>query len=58
MIINYYNLIKDELINNELTKSAKNYSINRSDLNTYYNVYKTNIFLLTFKQMFDIFYIG
>ena len=58
MIINYYNLIKGELINNEIAKNAKNYSINRSDLNTCYNVYKTNLLLLTFKQMFDIFYIG
>ena len=38
--INYYNEIKDELINNEINKKVKNYSINRSDLNTYYNVGK------------------
>lgn len=36
----YYNEIKQELLNNELNKKVKNYSINRSDLNTYYNVGK------------------
>ena len=38
--MNYYNEIKQELISNEITKQVKNYSINRSDLNTYYNVGK------------------
>ena len=38
--MNYYNEIKQELINNEISKKVKNYSINRSDLNTYYNVGK------------------
>ena len=38
--MNYYNEIKTELINNEITKDVKNYSINRSDLTTYYNVGK------------------
>ena len=38
--MNYYNEIKNELINNEINKRAKNYSINKSDLNTYYNVGK------------------
>ena len=38
--MNYYNEIKKELINNETIKKVKNYSINRSDLNTYYNVGK------------------
>lgn len=38
--MNYYNEIKNELINNEITKKAKDYSKNRSDLNTYYNVGK------------------
>lgn len=38
--INYYNEIKNELINNEINKRVKNYSINKSDLNTYYNVGK------------------
>ena len=32
--------IKKELINNEITKKVKDYSKNRSDLNTYYNVGK------------------
>lgn len=38
--MNYYNEIKNELINNEINKKIKNYSINRSDLTTYYNVGK------------------
>ena len=36
--MNYYNEIKNELINNEINRKAKSYSINKSDLNTYYNV--------------------
>ena len=36
--MNYYNQIKEELINNETYKKVKDYSKNRSDLNTYYNV--------------------
>ena len=38
--MNYYTEIKNELINNEINKKVKNYSINKSDLNTYYNVGK------------------
>ena len=38
--MNYYEEIKNELINNEINRKIKNYSINRSDLNTYYNVGK------------------
>ena len=38
--MNYYNEIRKELINNEINRKVKNYSINRSDLNTYYNVGK------------------
>lgn len=38
--MNYYNEIKNELINNEVYKKAKDYSKNRNDLNTYYNVGK------------------
>ena len=38
--MNYYEEIKTELINNEITKRVKDYSKNRSDLNTYYNVGK------------------
>ena len=38
--MNYYNEIKQELLNNEINKKVKNYSINKSDLNTYYNVGK------------------
>ena len=37
---NYYKEIKDLLINNEVYKKAKDYSKNKSDLNTYYNVGK------------------
>jgi len=38
--MNYYNEIKTELVNNEVYKKAKDYSKNKSDLNTYYNVGK------------------
>ena len=38
--MNYYNEIKIELINNEITKKVKDYSKNRRDLTTYYNVGK------------------
>ena len=38
--MNYYNEIKNELINNEITKKVKDYSKNRNDLSTYYNVGK------------------
>ena len=38
--MNYYNEIKNELINNEINRKVKEYSINKSDLNTYYNVGK------------------
>ena len=38
--MNYYNEIKQELINNEITKRIKDYSKNKSDLNTYYKVGK------------------
>ena len=38
--MNYYREIKEELINNEITKRVKDYSKNRNYLNTYYNVGK------------------
>ena len=38
--MNYYNEIKNELINNEINKKVKSYSINKGDLSTYYNVGK------------------
>ena len=38
--MNYYNEIKNKLINNEINRKIKNYSINKSDLDTYYNVGK------------------
>ena len=38
--MDYYSQIKDELVNNEVYKTVKDYSKNRSDLQTYYNVGK------------------
>ena len=38
--MDYYNNIKNELINNEITKRIKDYSKNKSDLETYYKVGK------------------
>lgn len=38
--MDYYKNIKQELINNEINKKVKNYSINRIDLTAYYNVGK------------------
>ena len=38
--MNYYDEIKNELINNEVYKKVKDYSKNRNDLITYYNVGK------------------
>lgn len=38
--MNYYNEIKKELVDNEINKRVKSYSINKSDLSTYYKVGK------------------
>ena len=38
--MNYYEEIKKELINNEIYKKVKDYSKNRNDLMTYYNIGK------------------
>ena len=38
--INYYNEIKNKLINNEVKRKIKDYSINKSNLDTYYEVGK------------------
>ena len=38
--MNYYNKIKNELINNDVYKKVKDYSKNKNELNTYYNVGK------------------
>ena len=38
--MDYYNEIKTEILNNEITKRVKDYSKNKSDLTTYYNVGK------------------
>ena len=39
-ILNYYNEIKNRLIDNEVYKKVKDYSKNKNDLDTYYNVGK------------------
>ena len=38
--MNYYTEIKEQLINNEIYKLGKDYSKNKNDLETYYNVGK------------------
>ena len=38
--MNYYNEIKNEQINNEVYKRVKDYSKNKNELSTYYNVGK------------------
>ena len=38
--MNYYNEIKKELVDNEINKRVKSYSINKRDLSTYYKVGK------------------
>ena len=38
--MNYYKEIKNELINNEVYKRVKDYSKNKNELSTYYNVGK------------------
>ena len=38
--MNYYDEIKNVLVNNEINRTIKNYSINKSNLNAYYNVGK------------------
>ena len=38
--MNYYNEIKEEILNNEIIKKVKDYSKNKSDLETYYKVGK------------------
>ena len=38
--MNYYNEIKTQILNNEITQKVKDYSKNKSDLATYYNVGK------------------
>ena len=57
--MNYYKEIKNELINNEITKKIKDYSKNRSDLTTYYNVGKLlgevgNIIFSKSQSMIDL----
>ena len=37
----YYETIKEEILNNEITRKVKDYSKNRSDLRTYANIGKT-----------------
>ena len=38
--MDYYSRIKKELINNEVYKKVKDYSKNKSDIDTYYEVGK------------------
>ena len=38
--MDYYVEIKTELVNNEINRKVKNYSINKSDLNAYFKVGK------------------
>lgn len=38
--MNYYNEIKTQIINNEITKRVKDHSKNKNDLQTYYNIGK------------------
>lgn len=38
--MNYYDEIREQVINNVITKELKDYSKNKSDLSTYYNVGK------------------
>ena len=38
--MNYYDEIKTQIINNEVTKKIKDYSKNKSDLTTYYTIGK------------------
>ena len=38
--MNYYEEIKTQIINNEIIKRVKDYTKNKSDLSTYYNVGK------------------
>lgn len=40
VFMNYYDKIKEELINNEVYKRVKDYGKNWNDLNTYYKVGK------------------
>ena len=42
IIINYYNEIKNTLIKNEVYKKVKDYSKNKSDLNSYFEVGRIN----------------
>lgn len=41
--MNYYNQIKEELINNEVYKNVKDRSKTRSYLNAYYNISRSTI---------------
>ena len=38
--MNYYNEIKEKLLDNEVTKKVKDYSKNRNELQTYFDVGK------------------
>ncbi|MGN1268039.1 MAG: hypothetical protein ACI4U0_00830 [Candidatus Aphodocola sp.] len=38
--MNYYNEIKNELVNNEIYKKVKDYSKNRNDIRRYTRIFK------------------
>ena len=42
--MNYYDEIKEKLINNEIVQRVKDYSKNKSDLDTYYEVGKLLVY--------------
>ena len=46
----YYDKIKTEFINNEVYKKVKDYSINKNDLLTYYNVGKLLVEALSVRK--------
>ena len=48
--MNYYTEIREQLINNEIYKKAKDYSKNKSDLSTYYNVGKLFSYIESIKK--------
>ena len=48
--MNYYTEIREQLINNEIYKKAKDYSKNNSDLSTYYNVGKLFSYIESIKK--------
>ena len=54
----YYNNIKEILINNEINKSVKEYSKNKSELETYYNAIGKRESGNNYKSVNSVGYIG